>query len=217
MAIGTAHAFGFKLPVNFNMPYAAASISEFWHRWHISLSSWLRDYLYIPLGGNREGTLKTYRNLIVTMTLAGLWHGAGWTFILLGLYHGMLLVLHRLIPTPAWFNQSQFKPLKILITFLCVALGFVFFRAQSIGDVWILFHRIFVPSGGQALSTPDIVIAMTAWSAIVIAHLSASFVNVTALWNRLPAPVMATGIGVVFLLVQLLMPQGGAAFVYFQF
>jgi alginate O-acetyltransferase complex protein AlgI len=100
MAIGTAHAFGFKLPVNFNLPYAAANIAEFWHRWHISLSTWLRDYLYIPLGGSRHGTLATCRNLMITMLLAGLWHGAGWPFVLLGLYHGGLLVLHRIVPLP---------------------------------------------------------------------------------------------------------------------
>ena len=217
MAIGAAHAFGFKLPVNFNMPYASASISEFWHRWHISLSTWLRDYLYFPLGGNRYGTLKTYRNLIVTMGLAGLWHGAGWTFFLLGLYHGGLLVLHRMLPTPPWFAHARFKPLKILITFLCVSLGFVFFRAQSIVDVGIIFQRLFVATEGQALSRPDIIVAATAWSAILIAHLAASFVNMTRAWHRLPAPAMATGIAVVFLLVQLLMPQGGASFVYFQF
>lgn len=217
MAIGAAHAFGFKLPVNFNMPYASASITEFWHRWHISLSTWLRDYLYYPMGGNRHGTLKTYRNLIVTMGLSGLWHGAGWTFFLLGLYHGVLLVLNRLIPTPAWFNQSQFKPLKILITFFFVTLGFVFFRSQSIVDVGIVFQRLFVATGGQSLSRPDVIVAAAAWSAIVIAHLAGSFVNMTRAWYRLPAPAMATAIASVFLLVQLLMPQGGASFVYFQF
>ena len=217
MAIGSAHAFGFKLPVNFNMPYASASISEFWHRWHISLSTWLRDYLYIPLGGNRYGTLKTHRNLVVTMGLAGLWHGAGWPFILCGLYHGALLVLHRVLPTPSWFAHDRFKPLKILLTFLCVSLGFVFFRAQSMADVAVIFHRLFVATEGQTLSRPDIILAATAWSAILIAHLAASFVDLTRAWHRLPAPVMATGIAVVFLLVQLLMPQGGAAFIYFQF
>lgn len=217
MAIGAAHAFGFKLPVNFNMPYAAASVSEFWHRWHISLSTWLRDYLYFPLGGSRYGTLKTNRNLIITMGLSGLWHGAGWPFVLCGLYHGLLLALHRLIPTPGWFHQSHFKPLKILITFFCVALGFVFFRAQSFADVWMIFQRLFVVSGGQTLARADIIVAAAAWSAIVIAHLAGSYLDLTRAWHRLPAPVMATGIGAVFLLVQLLMPSGGASFIYFQF
>jgi alginate O-acetyltransferase complex protein AlgI len=217
MAIGAAHAFGFKLPVNFNMPYASSNVSEFWHRWHISLSTWLRDYLYFPLGGSRYGELKTSRNLIITMGLSGLWHGAGWPFILCGLYHGTLLVLHRLIPTPRWFDQSQFKPLKILLTFLFVAWGFVFFRAQSFADVLTIFQRLFVPTGGEELARPDIILALTAWGAIVIGHLAGSYLNLPRVLNRLPAPVMATGVAVALLLVQLLTPSGGGSFIYFQF
>ncbi len=96
MAIGTAHLFGYRLALNFNMPYLAANVSEFWRRWHISLSSWLRDYLFIPLGGSRGGRWLTCRNLLLTMTLGGLWHGASWTFVLWGLLHGLLLIGHRL-------------------------------------------------------------------------------------------------------------------------
>lgn len=216
MAIGTAHAFGFKLPVNFNAPYAAASVSEFWHRWHISLSTWLRDYLYIPLGGSRHGTLRTYRNLVITMLLMGLWHGAGWTFILLGLYHGILLMLQRVVPLPRWLEHDLFRPLKIALTFLCVALGFVFFRAQSVADVWIVFQRMFMASEGQVLGSGSVLIAAAAWAAILAGHLATAFADLTAL-NRLPAPVLATGMAVVFLLVQVLMPRTGATFVYFQF
>src|SRR5947209_5821339 len=96
MAIATAGLLGYELPVNFRFPYFAANIAEFWHRWHISLSSWLRDYLFIPLGGSRGTAWKTARNLMITMTLGGLWHGANWTFILWGVVHGLLLIGHRL-------------------------------------------------------------------------------------------------------------------------
>src|SRR5437763_13647772 len=95
MAIGLAHTLGFKLAPNFNMPYLATNVQEFWHRWHISLSSWLRDYLFIPLGGSRGSNRQTNRNLLLTMTLGGLWHGANWTFVIWGLLHGLLLIVHR--------------------------------------------------------------------------------------------------------------------------
>src|SRR5262245_46922873 len=97
MALGLAHTLGFKLPNNFNAPYLAASPADFWRRWHISLSRWLRDYLYITLGGNRGGALRTYRNLSLTMLLGGLWHGASWNFIWWGAFHGALLCGHRLV------------------------------------------------------------------------------------------------------------------------
>ena len=95
MAVGLGMVFGFALPRNFRLPYASRSITEFWRRWHISLSTWFRDYLYIPLGGNRHGTARTYRNLVIVFLLCGLWHGAGWTFVLWGLWHGTFLVLER--------------------------------------------------------------------------------------------------------------------------
>src|SRR5436853_633867 len=96
MALGTAHMLGYKLVKNFNMPYLAANVSEFWHRWHISLSTWLRDYLFIPMGGSRGTTWQTNRNLMATMALGGLWHGASWTFVVWGILHGSMLIVHRL-------------------------------------------------------------------------------------------------------------------------
>ncbi len=96
IARGIARLMGFELALNFNQPYLASSITEFWRRWHISLSTWLRDYLYIPLGGNRSGNVKTYRNLMLTMTLGGLWHGASWNFVIWGALHGLYLSIHKL-------------------------------------------------------------------------------------------------------------------------
>lgn len=128
MAVGLGLLIGFRLPRNFMLPYASASISEFWRRWHISLSSWLRDYLYIPLGGNRQGEGRTRLNLFLTMLLGGLWHGANWTFVLWGAYHGIAQAIHRVTrkhfpPLPRWINIAG--------TFLIVALGWVMFRAES--------------------------------------------------------------------------------------
>ncbi len=132
MAIGMAKLFGFHFPLNFRRPYLAASITDFWRRWHISLSSWLRDYLYIPLGGNRR---HTYRNLLLTMILGGLWHGASWNFAVWGAYHGVLLCAERALG----LGQSK-KLARIPITFVLVSIGWVFFRASDLSVVASLFH-----------------------------------------------------------------------------
>jgi alginate O-acetyltransferase complex protein AlgI len=217
MALGIAHAFGFKLPQNFNLPYAAANITDFWRRWHISLSTWLRDYLYIPLGGNRRGTAATYRNLIVTMLLGGLWHGAGWNFILWGLYHGVLLAGHRAFAPPSRSSEGPFKPVRIALTFFCVCVGWILFRAESLNDVSVFLLRMFVPTDGKAFGSAEVAIALAAWSAVALGHLISSYVELRPLLCRMPAPVMATAMTAVFLLVQVLMPQRGGAFIYFQF
>jgi D-alanyl-lipoteichoic acid acyltransferase DltB (MBOAT superfamily) len=130
MAVGAARFFGIHLPVNFNSPYRATNLQDFWARWHMTLSRWLRDYLYIPLGGNRKGNWKTWRNLLLTFLIGGIWHGAGWTFIIWGLLHGLGSVLHRLwarlgIPLPSLAGWAM--------TFLFVHIGWVFFRAPDLG------------------------------------------------------------------------------------
>jgi alginate O-acetyltransferase complex protein AlgI len=144
IARGVGKLFGIELPRNFLTPYFATSPSEFWQRWHISLSRWLRDYLYIPLGGEREGRLKTLRNLAVTMFLGGLWHGAGFGFIVWGLYHGALLVLYRLLPIDDILRR-HFKRaghgIAVLVMFAFVCVGWMFFRAPS-GDLLPLFASL---------------------------------------------------------------------------
>ena len=148
IARGVAKWLGFDLMLNFRMPYFATSPSDFWQRWHISLSSWLRDYLYIPLGGNRQGTLLTYRNLMLTMILGGLWHGAAWTFVAWGFFHGLILCAYR--PFEQRFSKRQTarsslvrsgisvpgKLLSIFIMFQLVCVGWLLFRAESIEQVW---------------------------------------------------------------------------------
>src|SRR5262249_54068826 len=150
MALGFAHLLGYRLARNFNMPYLAVNITDFWRRWHISLSSWLRDYLFIPLGGSKGGRWLTYRNLLLTMALGGLWHGANWTFVAWGLLHGVLLVVHKAF---ADFCQGRTllkrvlesapgTALRVGLTFLCVSMGWVLFRAPSFSAAATLLARL---------------------------------------------------------------------------
>jgi D-alanyl-lipoteichoic acid acyltransferase DltB (MBOAT superfamily) len=136
MARGLARILGFDIMMNFNLPYTASNIREFWQRWHISLSTWLRDYLYIPLGGNRRGPTRTYLNLLITMFLGGLWHGAKWTFVLWGLWHGLGLIMHRLFVGRKLKNlNSSWKPIGWLLTLIFVCYGWLFFRADSLSQI----------------------------------------------------------------------------------
>ena len=144
MALGTARMIGFKFPMNFNNPYFAMNPQDFWHRWNISLSCWLRDYLYIPLGGNRKGTIRTYSNLILTMVACGLWHGATWNFLLWGSYHGGLLSLHRLIRLP----ENRILSLAgILITQYLIFLGWIIFKVNNINDLKWCISKFLIPNG----------------------------------------------------------------------
>lgn len=147
MAIGIGLTMGFAFPPNFNYPYISQSITEFWQRWHISLSSWFRDYLYIPLGGNRKGRLRTYCNLFIVFLLCGLWHGAAWTFVVWGIYHGVLLILERL------FIKDFLGRIPAVLchayTMLFVIIGWTLFRADNFQQAWIYIQALFgVGSGG---------------------------------------------------------------------
>jgi alginate O-acetyltransferase complex protein AlgI len=153
IAIGVALLFGFHFPENFRRPYLSASITEFWRRWHMTLSRWLRDYIYITLGGNRHGALRTYLNLLLTMLLGGLWHGASWNFVIWGGYHGVLLAIERMV----WGRREQTGwariPLSIL-TFLLVCIGWVFFRAKTLTTAVFVVREMFSRYPGHSLLTP---------------------------------------------------------------
>jgi alginate O-acetyltransferase complex protein AlgI len=152
MAIGASRLFGIVLPLNFNSPYQAENIIEFWRRWHMTLSRFLRDYLYIPLGGNRHGPWRRYLNLFVTMLLGGLWHGAGWTFVLWGVLHGSFLGANHLWQTwrpprdrtPGWRRLTG-RGLAVLFTFLLTTLAWIPFRADSIQSAWLILHSLVLP------------------------------------------------------------------------
>jgi alginate O-acetyltransferase complex protein AlgI len=152
MAIGMAKLFGFHFPENFRRPYLAASITEFWRRWHISLSTWLRDYLYIPLGGNRHGAWQTYRNLLLTMLLGGLWHGASWNFVIWGAFHGLLLAIEKATHTT---HSSRWATIpRMILTFALVQIGWVFFRAGTFETSrYVLTQIITGPPGSSLFNT----------------------------------------------------------------
>jgi len=149
MARGMACLLGFDLPFNFQEPYLSRNPAEFWRRWHMTLSRWLRDYLYIPLGGNRRGALRTYANLLITMLLGGLWHGAGWNFVLWGGLHGLLLVVHRRFGRRPQRVEGPFRAsdvLRVFLFFHAACLLWVFFRASDFGDALLILERIFTGS-----------------------------------------------------------------------
>ncbi len=215
IAIGVALLLGFEFPQNFNSPYTAASLQDFWRRWHMTLSRWLRDYLYIPLGGNRKGGLLTYRNLLLTMVLGGLWHGAAWTFVAWGAIHGGGLAIERALgwrPTSAaaqWFGR--------ILTFHVVCFGWVFFRADSFGRAGTVLERLFTAWGQSSpLVTTSVVAA-------IVVGVGTQFVRPGALagllrgFGRLPVPAQAVTVAVCLMLINTLGPEGVAPFIYFRF
>lgn len=208
MAIGLGLMFGLRIPQNFNAPYRAVGISDFWRRWHISLSRWLRDYLYIPLGGNRRGEVRTYVNLLVTMLLGGLWHGANWTFVVWGAYHGSLLALGRLAG-PAF--DAVPHALKRAFTFLLVLFGWVIFRSTDLTMAGDWLGKMF----GIGAGAGAVPVNLVAW--VVVALLLVNLVPET--WDvqfgtRLRwAPVYATA----FLIAYLFVNQQPTVFLYYQF
>ncbi|MHC4228803.1 MAG: MBOAT family O-acyltransferase [Planctomycetota bacterium] len=143
MARGIARMMGFRLMLNFNNPYLAASLGDFWSRWHISLSSWFKDYLYIPLGGNRKGTFNTYRNMFLVMVISGLWHGAAWTFVIWGALHALGRFFTRELERTAFYKEKVPKLIKQLFVFTFVTFAWIFFRAEGIGEAWVIVARIF--------------------------------------------------------------------------
>jgi alginate O-acetyltransferase complex protein AlgI len=169
MAIGTAKMIGYDLPENFNMPYVARNITEFWRRWHMTLSAWLRDYLYIPLGGNRKGKGRTYINLMLTMLLGGLWHGASWNFVLWGGLHGCALGVHKLYRTTVG-DGGRRLPLGVgwATTVVFVVLCWIPFRARHLGDTAEFLRGMFTLRGGTAFQADAVFIAL---ALVVPAHL----------------------------------------------
>ena len=152
MAIGLGLMLGFVFPKNFDSPYRAESITEFWRRWHISLSTWLKDYLYIPLGGNRKGPRRTYLNLALVMLLGGLWHGAAWNFVLWGAFHGLLLAGERAVGKRTWYRGAP-QAARIALTFLLVLISWVFFRSDGLPEALAYLASMFGLSGGSAAAS----------------------------------------------------------------
>ena len=217
MAIGMAKLLGFHFPINFRRPYLAASITDFWRRWHISLSSWLRDYLYIPLGGNRGGHLKTYRNLMLTMLLGGLWHGASWNFLIWGGYQGALLSIERLLrgehAVDEEWNWSY--PLRAIVTFVLACIGWVFFRAADLKQSIYVVGQMFHGSAGKLLLEPWHFELATLALILAIGEEKREWFERAI---RAPAPIYACALtAMLFCLEIFAVVDAAIPFIYFQF
>jgi alginate O-acetyltransferase complex protein AlgI len=221
IAIGIALLLGFRFPQNFDAPYSAVSIQDFWRRWHMTLSRWLRDYVYIPFGGNRGSRVFTYRNLMLTMLIGGLWHGAGWTFVAWGAIHGTALVAERwwrdrpgyvARPSTAWRRAWQ-----RFLTFQVVCFAWIFFRSDSFPDAWDLIVRLFTAWGEPSeLVTGGVLLAIAV--GIGSQYLPRRLpLAVMARFSRLPVPAQAIVLSVALLGVHAMGPEGVAPFIYFQF
>jgi D-alanyl-lipoteichoic acid acyltransferase DltB (MBOAT superfamily) len=215
IAIGVALLLGFNFPQNFDGPYTAVSLQDFWRRWHMTLSRWLRDYLYIPLGGNRKGRLTTYRNLMLTMLLGGLWHGAAWTFVVWGGIHGAGLCIeralgHRPESTRArWFGR--------ILTFHVVCFAWIFFRADSFARAGQVLERLFTAWGQPSpLVTTSVVLAILV--GIVGQYIRPGVLGgVLAGFQRMPVVAQAACVAVCLTVINTLGPEGVAPFIYFRF
>ena len=222
-AIGVAYAMGFSLPRNFNSPYAATSFSEFWHRWHISLSTWLRDYLYIPLGGSRNGVGRTVSSLMITMLLGGLWHGASWQFILWGGLHGAYLLIER---SALYFFRGKtlsselLELTRALFVFILISLTWIFFRASDMSSVYGMFHALFHFNENSlvifnlAEKVRNIAVLIFLLFAFHWYSRKSSFLQVV---DEFPAWLKAISLVLMMLAITLISRDDERAFIYFQF
>jgi alginate O-acetyltransferase complex protein AlgI len=224
MAIGIGLLFGFTFPENFNRPYSAVSITDFWRRWHMTLSRWFRDYLYIPLGGNRQGITRTCLNMAVVCVLCGLWHGANWTFLVWGIYHGSFLVLER-ITGMRDVSPNKHKVLRRAITLLLVTVGWVLFRSQDISQAIGFIHAMFTVSNipisytvSLALNYRDLFFLL---AALPIFFLPGNFSGIKALLSpRGPVPLFAGALMILLLVpycAALIVDGSNSPFIYFKF
>jgi D-alanyl-lipoteichoic acid acyltransferase DltB (MBOAT superfamily) len=211
MARGVGRVLGYKFMLNFNNPYLATSLGDFWTRWHISLSTWFRDYVYVPLGGNRRGSARTYCNLFLTMVISGLWHGAAWTFIVWGAIHALATMATRKAERSHWYRHRVPAFAKQIVVFAVVCFAWIFFRAESLSDAWLIVSRI----------------AMSGWSDPRFPLLALSLVGVVWLYQWcydsaaqwvLESYIVRVALVVLMLLYLSVVPgSSNEAFIYFQF
>jgi alginate O-acetyltransferase complex protein AlgI len=224
MAIGMGMMFGFTFPENFNRPYSAVSITEFWRRWHITLSRWFRDYLYIPLGGNRRGTSRTCLNMAVVCVLCGLWHGANWTFLFWGIYHGIFLIIER-ISGLRNLSQQKYRTARRCLTLLIVMVGWVLFRSEDISQAWGFLTAMFTVSDlplsyelSRALNYRNVLFVV---AALPVFFLPADVSLIKLVLQRKdPIPVVAGALMILLLLpycAALIVGGASSPFIYYRF
>lgn len=220
IARGVSELLGVRLIKNFEQPYLSQSITEFWRRWHISLSSWLRDYLYIPLGGNRHGQWRTYRNLMLTMLIGGAWHGANWTFVVWGGLHGSYLAIERMLgiggERRTWSSGGRLgwsaAVARTLVTFHITTLAWIFFRAPSIRDAWLYLQGLLHPSGWGDVGAMPLIAALAVLAIDVPQYLSGRHTVFARLPWWMQSPVYAA-----VCLALVLYGGSEVPFIYFQF
>jgi alginate O-acetyltransferase complex protein AlgI len=215
MAIGLALLLGFRLPQNFDRPYMATSLRQFWRRWHMTLSRWLRDYLYIPLGGNRGGPRRTYRNLMLTMLLGGLWHGASWTFVVWGFIHGVGLSVERWLRTRLGSRRIP-QLVGWLVTFNVVCLAWVFFRAPDLAIAFDVLGRVGAGGPSPLVTLPMVFLTL---AAVAVQAIPPGWWRTSEAW-LVARPAVAQGVALGFLVVAAdaaVGEQGVAPFIYYRF
>ncbi|MGD9684327.1 MAG: MBOAT family protein [Candidatus Obscuribacterales bacterium] len=237
IARGSAMLFGYKVPINFNLPYIASNVADFWHRWHISLSTWLRDYLFIPLGGSRRGTLMNYRNLFITMALGGLWHGAAMHFLLWGVYQGLILIVHKeyrrlldFLKVSERLDKSKvYHWLSVAATFHLVCIGWVFFRADTGAIAWQILAKmaaapldLFSMSLSQleVLKIRDPIIfpsLLILLPLLMLSHLVVNWLNDKSFYQKPPWAVQVGVMVVLMCVLTIFSPDSSPRFIYFQF
>ncbi len=237
IARGSAMLFGYKVPINFNLPYVADNVSDFWRRWHISLSTWLRDYLFIPLGGSRGSKWMTNRNLFITMALGGLWHGAAFHFLAWGAYQGVMLILHRQytealekfgVAKSLW-QSKIYHVLSVIFTFHVVCIGWVFFRAESMALTFDILKKLAsAPYEILHFSADQLAVLQIRDPAIfpalvlilpilMIAHIAVNWLNGRKFYQSPPWMVQVSAMVAMMCLLTIFSPDSSPRFIYFQF
>jgi alginate O-acetyltransferase complex protein AlgI len=224
IAIGTALLLGFRFPENFDRPYSARSLQDFWRRWHMTLSRWLRDYVYIPLGGNRRGEARTYVNIMITMLLGGLWHGAGWTFVMWGAYHGIGQVLGHYRRSrrvargePPMSDEPRAVAWQRFATFNLVCVGWVLFRSDSLHTAREMFHQLLAGWGEPSTLVTPLVVAVIAGMLALQYAPRVTSERVQLVFSRAGALAQGAVLAVALFVITILGPQGVAPFIYFRF
>lgn len=224
LAVGTGYLLGYRLPFNFQTPYLALNIGDFWKRWHISLSKWIHDYLFVPLSRCRRGSKWALFSLVMTMVLVGLWHGAHWNFAIFGLLHGTMLVVHRQFRRAVanrrlwqrFLNSYVGLTARVALTLTSVMVSLVIFRAPDFTTCLSILRRMFIPTAGQ-LSPMPLAGFYLGMLLMAVGHLYASSDGFRLFFRRLPAPVLGTVFACAVLMAMLFAPDSAKAFIYFQF